>query len=246
MKYLVPFLIGLVLGAGGVFYLLRVPRGTLPGQRLQQPAQGSDTAGTAVVMLNDQFFDQVLDSIFRDLGPPSFHLSGNLVSGNALTPIAFQNGCANTVTLLPDAGGVKTRVQFSQGKIALPLAFNGTYAVMGNCMQFKGWAASTLQLSFDQSKQTVYGQVNVEGLSLEGVAPLASGLITVFVQNAINQRLNPIEVLRPAQLAPVIPVRASGGAVKTQVKDVRAEVLDGSLRLHVTYTFNGERTQTQG
>jgi hypothetical protein len=36
-----------------------------------------------------------------------------------------------------------------------------------------------------------------------------------------------------------IPVKASNGAVKARAKDVRAEVLDGSLKLYLTYEFSG-------
>jgi hypothetical protein len=108
-------------------------------------------------------------------------------------------------------------------------------------MQFKGWAQSNIQISFDQSKQTVYGQLNVEGVNLEGVAPIANSFVTVFVQNAISQRVNPLELLRAPQLVPVIPVKASGGVLKAEVKDVRAEVLEGVLRLHITYDFKGQK-----
>src|SRR5436189_5160830 len=108
---------------------------------------------------------------------------------------------------------------------------------MGNCIKFKVLAQSNIQLSFDQSKQTLYGQLNIEGVNLEGVNPVASSFVTVFVQNAINQKVNPLELLRASQLAPVIPVKASGGVVRAQVKDVRGEMLDGSLKLHITYDF---------
>ena len=69
----------------------------------------------------------------------------------------------------------------------------------------------------------------------------------MFVRTAIDQRVNPLEVLRPSQLQLMIPVRASNGSVKAQAKDVRAEVQDGLLRLHVTYDFagaKGEQPQT--
>jgi hypothetical protein len=144
---------------------------------------------------------------------------------------------------LPESNNVKTRVQFASGRITLPLAFSGSYNALGNCMQFKGWAQTSVQLSFDQPKQTLYGQLNVEGVNLEGVAPVANSFVTVFVQNAINQRVNPLELLRAPQLVPVIPVKASGGVLKAEVKDVRAEVLEGSLRLHITYEFKGARTE---
>lgn len=246
MKYLVILFLGLILGAGGVFYLLRVPRaGAMPGKPIQSPKAGAEAPGTAIITLDERLFDEVVGSIFRDLPPPKFQLAerGAPASDSPLRHAVLQSTCTNTVTILPEAGGIKTRVQFQPGKISLPLAFSGSYSLMGNCMQFKGWAQSTLQLSFDQSKQTVYGQVNVEGVNLEGVAPVANGLVTVFVQNGINERVNPLEVLGAPQLAPVIPVKASAGAVKAQVKDVRAEILDGSLRLHITYGFNGERRQ---
>ena len=247
MKYVIVLVLGIILGSGGAVYLLGTPRAhALPGTALQAPPQGGDAPGTAVVALDDKFFDQVLGSIFRDLGPPSFQLSRN---ENAITdatdspmhPAIFQSGCTNAIKLLPEAGNVKTRVQFAGGKISLPLAFTGSYNLLGNCMQFSGWAQTNLQLSFDQPKQTVYGQLNVEGVNLEGVNPMASNFVTVFVQNAINQRVNPLELLRAPQLVPVISVKAGGGVVKAEVKDVRAEVQDGSLRLHITYDFKGQR-----
>ncbi|HKR58130.1 MAG TPA: hypothetical protein VJS64_00250, partial [Pyrinomonadaceae bacterium] len=100
---------------------------------------------------------------------------------------------------------------------------------------------------FDQASQTVYGQVDVEGVNLEGVNPVANNFVTVFVRNAIDQRVNPLELIRAQQLQLMIPVKASNGAVQAQVKDVRAEMLDGSLRLHISYEFTGAKGgQPQG
>jgi hypothetical protein len=238
MRYIIVLVLGLVLGAGGAIYLLGVPRGarTLPG----------DAAGTAVVVLDEKLFADVLGGIFRDLTPPSFQIAGTQPSAPRarLYSAVFAGGCTNTVTLLADAENVKTSVKFSGGKVSLPLAFSGNYNLLGNCMQFKGSAQTSVQLRFDQATQTVYGQLNVEGVNLEGVAPMANNFVTVFVQNAINQQVNPLELLRASQIAPVIPIKASGGVVKAQVKDVRAEVLDGSLKLHITYEFSGTKGQT--
>lgn len=248
MRYIIILVLGLVLGAGGAIYLLGVPRGArpLPGTVVQPPAPGGDAAGTAVIVLDEKLFADVLGGIFRDLTPPSFQIAGTQPSAtDASVPLAaFFGGCTNTVTLLADAENVKTGVKFSAGKISLPLAFSGNYNLLGNCLQFKGSAQTSVQLRFDQSTQTVYGQLNVEGVNLEGVAPMANNFVTVFVQNAINQQVNPLELLRASQIAPVIPVKASGGVVKAQVKDVRAEVLDGSLKLHITYEFSGAKGQT--
>jgi hypothetical protein len=247
MKYIITLLLGLVLGAGGAIYFLGVPRAAhaLPGTVIQPPNPAGDAAGTAVVVLDEKLFSDVLGGIFRDLNSPSFQIarSGPLATDASMRFAVFEGGCTNTVTLLAEAGAVKTRVQFAGGRISLPLAFSGSYNLLGSCMQFKGWAQTNVQLSFDQSKQTVYGQLNVEGVNLEGVAPMANNFVTVFVQNAINQQVNPVEILRASQIAPVIPVKASGGVVKAQVKDVRAEILDGSLKLHITYEFSGTKGQ---
>src|SRR6185436_5784688 len=159
---------------------------------------------------------------------------------------AFQGGCTNTVTLAPEAGSTKTQVQFTNNTISAPLVFSGSYSLLGNCMQFKGWAQTSIQLSFDQPSQTVYGRMNVEGVNLEGVNPLANNFVTVFVRNAIDTRVNPLEVLRPSQLQLMIPIKASNGAVKAQVTDVKSDAQNGQLRLHITYGFTGEKGQPQG
>jgi hypothetical protein len=130
-------------------------------------------------------------------------------------------------------------VQFRNGSISAPMAFTGSYNLVGDCIQFKGWAQTTIQLRFDEPKQTLYGNVNVEGVNLEGVSPVANNFITVFVQTAINQRVNPLVLISERQLTLMVPIKASNGTVKARARDVRAEVLDGSLKLHLMYEFAG-------
>jgi hypothetical protein len=249
MRYLLILLLGLVIGVGAAIFFLGMPRAkAIPGTRVEAPPAGGDPASTVVVSLSDGYLNQLLGTIFRDLGPPSFNLSGTNAVPEApdIEHAAFQGGCANTVTLASEGNNVKTQVQCAGGKISAPLVFSGSYNLVGNCMQFKGWAQTSIQLSFDQPSQTVYGRVNVEGVNLEGVAPFANNFVTVFVRNAIDSRVNPLEILRPQQLQLLIPVKASNGSVKAQVKDVRAEVQDGFLRLHITYDFSGAKGQPQG
>jgi hypothetical protein len=136
---------------------------------------------------------------------------------------------------------VKTGVQFHNGTVTAPMAFTGSYSLAGQCLQFKGWAQSNIRLQFEQSKQTVYGYVDVQGVNLEGVNPLANNFITAFVQGAINQRVNPLVLVSEPQLSLAIPVKASNGVVKARAKDVRAEISEGALKLHVTYEFSGEK-----
>lgn len=246
MKYIVILVLGLVIGGGAAIFFLGAPRAkAIPGTRVQAPAAADAATSKVVVEFNDSFFSELLGTLFKDLGPPSFNLAG--ASGQSdwgsVQPAAFQEACINRVTLAPEGSGMKTQVQFSGGKISAPLAFSGSYNFLGSCTQFKGWAQTSIELTFDQSKQTVYGRMNVEGVNLEGVAPFANNFITVFVRTAIDQRINPLEILRPQQLQLLIPVKASNGSLKAEVKDVRAEVQEGTLRMHIMYGFVGAKGQ---
>jgi hypothetical protein len=244
MKYLIVLILGLILGAGAAVFFLGMPRSKSgPGAAVQSPDAGGDPPNTVVVTVGSSFFETFLQTLFRDLGPPALKLgqAQALHDEAQLQPISFFQGCSNTITLAQEGSNVKTQVQFANGKIEVPLAFSGSYNVLGNCMQFKGWAQTGLQLRFDQSKQTVYGQINVDAVNLEGVNPVANNLVTAFVRDAIDERVNPLELIRAPQLQLAIPVKASNGEVKAQVKDVRSEILDGSLKLHITYEFSGQR-----
>ena len=244
MRYFLILLLGLIVGGAAAIYFLGIPRAkAIPGTRVEAPAAGSNPASTVVVSLSEGFLDEVLGTIFRDLGPPTFNLSSTTRSpeGATIERAAFQGGCANSVTLAAEGSNAKTQVKFSGGTISAPLVFSGSYSLMGNCVQFKGWAQTSIQLSFDQPSQTLYGRVNVDGVNLEGVAPIANNFVTVFVRNAIDTRVNPLELLRPSQLQLLIPVKGSNGSVKAHVKDVHAEAQEGVLRLHITYDFSGAK-----
>ena len=245
MKYVLLVVLGIVLGGGAAIFFLGAPRaGLAPGTAVKPPDAGGNPPATVVIALDQGLVDAVLSTTFSGLGAPTFQLGrDSSQQPDQAINVAMQGGCANSITLLAEGSGVKTSVQFQGGKIVAPMAFTGSYNLMGNCIQFKGWAQSNIRLSFDQSKQTVYGLVDVEGVSLEGVAPVANTFVTAFVQGAINQRVNPLVLVTERQLSLLIPVKASNGTVKSRAKDVRAEILDGSLKMHVTYEFSGERGQ---
>jgi hypothetical protein len=239
MKYLVFLILGLILGVGGAVFFLGMPRAkSTPGVAVKAPSSSQNP--TVVLEVSNSFFELLLGAVFRDLGPPALRLGSSNQGEATIQQVAFQ-GCTNTITLAQEGSNVKTQVQFAGGKISVPLAFSGSYNLLGNCMQFKGWAQTSIQLRFDQPKQTVYGVVNVDSVNLEGVNPMANNFVTVFVRDAIDQKVNPLELIRAPQLQLAIPVKASNGAVKAQVKDVTAEVLDGSLNLHIFYEFVGQR-----
>ena len=238
MRYVVILLLGILLGGGAAIFFLGAPRAQMmQGQAVQPPAQGGNPPGTVVIALEQSFIDAVLATTFS-VGTPTFQLGQNHNGPERIEQALFQGGCTNSITLLPEGSGVKTGVQFRNGNVYAPMAFTGSYNLAG-CMQFKGWAQNSIKLSFDQEKQTVFGYVNVEGVNLEGVNPIANTMVTAFVQGAINQKVNPLVLVSEQQLSLMIPVKASNGAVKARAKDVRAEVLDGSLKLYLTYEFSG-------
>lgn len=254
MKYVLVLLLGLILGGVLVFFLfVGVPRaGALPGAPLQAPDQGGDPAGTAVVTLDEKFFDTVLAAIFRDMNAPSFPLqfSALQMEGGArqVSPdfrlAVFQGDCPSAVTLIPEGSNVRTSVRLADGKILAPLAFSGSYnAPLFGCMRFKGWAQASIRLSFDEAKQTVYGHINVEGVNLDNTASGVGEIVTLLVQRAINERVNPLEILQSHQLMLAVPVKSSNSMLKAQVKSVREEIQNGKLSLHITYDFSGQRGQ---
>ena len=246
MRNLLILIGGLLIGAIATAYFLGAPKGqALPGVPVRPPDPTVETTGTVAVTVDEKFFDSLLGTIFRQLGPPQLKLSqlqNDFQEQNPLRPVAFQSStCSDVLVLNPEGGNVKTGVRFTGGKITAPLAFTGSYSVLTRCVQFKGTANATVDLSFDQAKQTVFGQLNVEDVTLDDVPPIVSSLVTAFVRKTIAEKLNPFEVLQVSQLALSLNVQASGGSVKARVKDVHAEVQEAALKLYLTYDFSAEK-----
>jgi hypothetical protein len=243
-RLLLGLVVGLLIGGVAAVYFLGRPRfGSLPGTPLRPPDANTSNAANVTVAIDEKFFDALLGTIFQQLGSPQLKL-GQMQSSLPMQPAMFQAGCNNVVVLNQQSGDVKTSVHFTGGKIVAPLAFTGSYSLVGKCVQFKGTARATVDLSFDQSKQTVYGALNVEEVNLEDVSPLISALVTAFVRQTIAAQVNPFEVLRVSQLALSLPIKQANGTLKAAIKDVRSEVQDGSLRLILTYDFSAEKTQS--
>ena len=231
MRIILTLLLGVLLGGAGAYFLfVGAPRtGALKGQPVRAPDAGGPPPGTAVIELDEQFFGALLDSIFRDLNKPAYSPGGG------------SEGCQNQVVVEPSAGDVKTGVLMRDGKVVVPLAFSGTYSLLGNCQNLRGTAEAGLDFRFAPDEQTLYGQLNVAGVNVEGMSPLLAGFVTAFVQGAINQRVNPLVLLRGQQLTLNIPVQAAGGALHAQAREVQQEAKDGKLRLLVTYDFKGTK-----
>ncbi len=246
IRNLLILIAGLLIGAIATAYFLGAARGTaLPGVPVRPPDPNMQTTGTVAVTVDEKFFDSLLGTIFSQLGPPQLKLSQRQNEGQEQTPlrpVAFQSqACSDVLVLNPEGDNVKTGVRFTGARIAAPLAFNGSYSVLAQCVRFKGTGKATVDLSFDQAKQTVFGQLNVEDVTLDDVPPIVSSLVTAFVRKTIAEKLNPFEVLQVSQLALSLNIQASGGTLKARVKDVHAEVQEAVLKLYLTYDFSGEK-----
>lgn len=247
LTLLVGVVLGLIIGAILTFYFfVGAPRAVQPpGNPIQPPDVNGSPSGTATIVLNQQFFDTVLGTIFRDMNAPAFPL--NLTGQNNQTDfqptkIAFlQSGnCDGKIILLPEGSGVKTGIRLENGKITAPLAFKGSYN-LGGCIEFSGWAQAGLNLRYDDNEKSVFGNINVETVNLDGVTPLVSGVIAQFVQNSLNQRVNPIVILRGQQIALSLPIAATDGTLNANVKEVRADIKENALNLYVSYDFKGTK-----
>jgi hypothetical protein len=229
MKFVLALVLGLLIGGAGAYFLfVGAPHARLlKGEVVHAPDASGSPPGTAVVELDEQFFNTLLSSIFKDLGNPAF-------------PPTAGEGCQNRVVIEPGSGDVHTSVVLQNNQVAVPLAFSGTYNLMG-CQNLRGTAEAGIDFRFDAAEQTLYGQLNVVGVNVEGMSPLLGGVVTAFVQGAINQRVNPIQVMHGQPLTLKVPVQAAGGTLNARARDVRAEVKDGKLRLYVTYDFKGQK-----
>jgi hypothetical protein len=251
-KFIGGIVLGFIVGAALIFlYLGGIPRaGTAPGVPIRPPDASGVPAGTAQIVLRQDFFNDVLSHVLKDMNPPSFPLgmaenrsANSDAQAFGLVQQAPQQTCDSRITILPEGSGVKTGVSFENNKIAAPLAFSGNYNSPFGCLQFTGWAQANLELRFDAAQQAVFGRINVETVNLDGVNPLISGFVTPLVQTSLNNRVNPIQILKASQIAVDLPIKASNGSLTATVKDVRAEVKDNALNLYVIYEFAGKPGQ---
>src|SRR5687768_1683735 len=155
MRYVVVMLLGILLGAGVAMFFMGAPSAkSVPGTAIRPPDPGGNPPATVVISLEQSFIDAVLATTFTGLGTPTFQLGrADTETTEQFTPALFQGGCNNSITMLADGSGVKTGVQFQNGKVTAPMAFTGSYNLAG-CLQFRGWAQSDIRLQFDEAKQT--------------------------------------------------------------------------------------------
>jgi len=246
--FLIGTLVGLLVGAALVFFWLGgVPRAAkAPGEPIKAPDPQSQTTSAQVVIKQD-LLNQVLTTIFKQMQPPSFPLQISAAADGSAWPravYALEDGCVNQIQILQEGSGVTTGVQFKDGKISSPIAFRGSYPSAFGCINFQGWAQAHLDLRFDASQQAVYGVASVDTVNLDGVNPVVSGFVTPIVQSTINNRVNPILLLRGDQIGMNVPVASAGGNLTARATDIRSEVKDDAVIFSVTYNFEGVKANS--
>ncbi|HEV7905181.1 MAG TPA: hypothetical protein VGO96_15170 [Pyrinomonadaceae bacterium] len=192
-------------------------------------------AGEVVVVLNEQIFNALIEAMFTLPNPPTFPLArGNSAEGGS------RSSCASEIALRREMNGTRTAVRFQAGQILAPVAFSGSYsAPLIGCLKFEGWADTNLKLSFDQAKQALTARVEVKAVHLKKVPAMLGDGLTGLVQDALDARFNPFEILRAEQLSARLPMTklASGASLRLRAREVRHEVLPNELRLRIVYEF---------
>ncbi|HEX5706149.1 MAG TPA: hypothetical protein VFX96_02565 [Pyrinomonadaceae bacterium] len=189
-------------------------------------AESVRPAGEVLVVLNEGMLDALLDAIVSQPNPPAFPLSKKAPSDKA---------CVSEIMPARESAGRRTAVQFRDGRVTAVIAFRGTYeAPLVGCVRFDGWADSVFNLSFDQTRQALVARVEVREVQLRNVPPMLGGGITGLVQDGLDERVNPIEILRAEQLGGRVPA-TRGEALRLRAREVRHEVAGQELRLRIVY-----------
>ena len=216
------FVLVFVLVVALVFVPSRVSAHTMRARAAR--AERVSPAGEVVVVLNEEFLNSLLEAIASQPEPPSFPLSKSDAKGK----------CASQVQLMRESAGTRTAVRFVDGRITAPVAFRGSYdAPLVGCLNFEGWAETAFDLRFDESRQALDAHLTIRDLKLKNVPmSLVGGGLTGLVQDSIDARVNPVEILRAEQLG--VPVMR-GNSLRLRARDVRNEVSGHELRLHIVY-----------
>ncbi len=207
------------------------------------------------VNLNEQFFDSLLDALFKNFNAPEFPLAMNspkskvqsskssvLGFNENTTPIQnpkskIQN-CNETIRLQREIEGVRTAVRFRDGKIYTPLAFSGSYnPPFIGCVDFQGFAETNVDLEYDKQTQKLVGRVRVLNVRLSGTGGIGGSLIAKLIQSSIDKKINPIEILQADKLSFVVPIKNANASLRMKATGIRYEIAGGVLNVHIAYEF---------
>ncbi len=162
-------------------------------------------------------------------------LKTNFINENQTSPNVF---CDESIRLMREIDGIRTAVRFRDGKINAPIAFSGSYnPPLIGCINFQGWADSTIELEFDQRTQTLVGRAKVSDVRLSGTGGVGSSLIARIVQSSMDKKINPIQILQMDKVSFVVPVQ-NAGSLKMKAVAMRHEIVNGAMNVHITYQFS--------
>jgi hypothetical protein len=208
-------------------------------QQRERVANAAQTAEITITVRED-FFATFFESLFTNIGSVTYPLAQNETDKDKETNAAHASksvgACNSVVKLEREIGGVKTAVKFQNGRIVAPIAFSGSYNVspLVGCINFNGWADTVINLQFDKEKQILKAVVSVQNVNLNNVPSLANGLIVKMVQNQIDQKFNPIELVKTEQLSTNLPIK-NNGALRLKATDVKPEITQGVLNIRIVY-----------
>lgn len=203
--------------------------------------------------LSEHFFDTVIDAIFQNGEPPEFSISSNRGGFDSVVPDARRTSittnyphsfipastanCRQSIRLSREIAGVRTAVRFRDGKVIAPMAFNGSYnPPLVGCIDFSGWAETTIELRFDQENQRLVAEAKVQKVHLSGANGIGSELIGKMVQSAIDRKINPIELINTEKVSFVLPIQNSGN-LKMRAVGIKPEIVNGVLLVRIEYEF---------
>ncbi len=207
------------------------------------------------VSLNEQFFDALLDAIFKNFNPPEFPLARNdsrfqipdskAKTQSPVTAASFRENaaeigsCDQSIRLQREINGVRTAVRFREGKIYAPIAFAGSYnPPLIGCVDFQGWAETNIDLEYDKQARKLIGRIRVLNVQLAGTGGIGSNFITQLVQSSIDKKVNPIEILPADKLSFVVPIQNAGGSLQMKSVGIRTELGNGVLNVYIAYQFS--------
>lgn len=196
------------------------------------------------IILNEQFFDAFLETMFRDFKSMEFSVAkvkGEEVrfENASYRPLKENEKCVEVIKLEKEISGTRTAVRFRDGKMIAPVAFSGSYDIpLIGCVDFTGWADTQILLDFDRDKQALMARVKVNNINLNGVSGLGSSMLAKLMQNTVDKKVNPTAILTADKLSFVFPLESMGGNLKVRATDMRPEVSPGELRVRVFFELS--------
>ncbi len=207
------------------------------------------------IQLNEQFFDALLDAIFKNSNPPEFPLSKNdstfriedsrSVLGASFTEISNpesqirnpKSACPDSIKLQREIDGTRTAVRFREGRVMAPIAFTGNYSPpFIGCVEFAGVAETAIDLEFDAARQALVGRARVLSVNMSGAGGIGSGLLAGMVQGSIDKKINPIPIIALDRISFIVPIQ-NAGSLKMKAVGIKHEIGGGVLNVRISYEF---------